>query len=237
MSAPAKTLADVAKWLPKELRGHREALESALATAVPGNWPEGEAFLPAEQPEAIGQALIEALHRELRPARMAFVFKKMMRRGGAHLSLAKMKRSSGLLLYLGERDFVMIVNWTSWGALEVPQRIALIDHELCHAGVEAENGKWILLHHDVEEFGDVVRRWGLWLPDLKSFGDVLRAQLEIFPAAAVIDAVVNLAPEPGSGIDSVTISSGDQEVTLRKGDGEKIRRSLEVMRGGREKPR
>jgi hypothetical protein len=53
--------------------------------------------------------------------------------------------------------------------------------------------------------------------------------------AADVDAVANLAPEPGSGIDSVTLSCGDQEVTLRQGDGERIRQSMGVVRGGQEK--
>jgi len=155
-----------------------------------------------------------------------------MRRGATHVSLGKMKRAAGLLLYLGERDFVMLVNWTTWGALEVPQRIALIDHELCHAGVDAETGKWGLLHHDVEEFGDVVRRWGLWLPDLKEFGTVIRAQLEIFPSTEkLVGALAALAPKPGSGIDSVTISAGGEEVTLQQGDGERIRHGMGVVRG------
>jgi hypothetical protein len=48
----------------------------------------------------------------------------------------------------------------------------------------------------------------------------------------VVEAVAALAPEPGSGIDSVTISSGGQSATLHQGDGERIRRGMGVVRGG-----
>lgn len=64
-----------------------------------------------------------------------------------------------------------------------------------------------------------------------------RDQGDLFAKVAadpgVVNAIANLAPKPGSGIDSVTLSSGDHEVTLHQGDGERIRRNLGVLRGGK----
>lgn len=56
-----------------------------------------------------------------------------------------------------------------------------------------------------------------------TFEPMQRELLDDVPAA-VIDAVARLAPKPGSGIDSVTISTpGAEPVTLTAADGERIR--------------
>ena len=46
-----------------------------------------------------------------------------------------------------------------------------IDHELCHAaGRDPETQAWTLRTHDVEEFEDIVKRWGTkWRFDLERF--------------------------------------------------------------------
>jgi hypothetical protein len=65
------------------------------------------------------------------------------------------------------------------------QRVALVDHELCHFGREEDdkgNRSWVLVSHDIEEFKGIVERWGLWRPDLVVFsGAVVHAhQLGLF---------------------------------------------------------
>lgn len=73
--------------------------------------------------------------------------------------------------------FVIEIASDMWGTddelgnrfgLSDAQRVALVDHELCHCTVN-EDGVPTLLHHDVEEFGQVVERHGLWKPDLAWF--------------------------------------------------------------------
>jgi hypothetical protein len=51
-----------------------------------------------------------------------------------------------------------------WEKLDPSQRVALIDHELCHFG--AGGG---LVEHDLGEFRAVVERHGLWLSDVEAF--------------------------------------------------------------------
>lgn len=174
MTKPA-LVTDTDPWaaFPPELRGAR--LEEALATAVPGEWPEDDPFVVAEQPAAIAEVLIDVHHPELAPARLAVLFKQQMAHG-ERLRLGSMRRAAGLLGFLGDVDFVMLVNWKAWRVLGAVQRVALIDHELYHAGLDAK-GRWTLIHHDVEEFAAVVGRWGLWRPDLVTFA----AQIELFP--------------------------------------------------------
>lgn len=73
--------------------------------------------------------------------------------------------------------FVIEIAADMWGTddelgnrlgLSDAQCVALVDHEFCHCQVNAA-GVPVLVHHDVEEFGQVVERHGLWKPDLAWF--------------------------------------------------------------------
>lgn len=78
--------------------------------------------------------------------------------------------------------FVMEISLDTWGedidgvrwGLSDEQRVALVDHELCHFQV-TEDGEPKLRSHTVEEFADVVKRHGLWKPDVEWFATVTRA--------------------------------------------------------------
>jgi len=164
---PARA-ADVAfsiRNLPKVLHGHAEALIGALATALLAEWPEGEEFAEAEQAGAIGDVLIPPIYNEIATAKIAYLFKEKMG-SGERIDLGKAKRTSGLLAHLTAYDFVLVFNWTAWKACTPIQRLALVDHELAHCG-RGDDGQWTILHHEVEEFAGVVRRWGLWTSDLR----------------------------------------------------------------------
>lgn len=216
--------------LPQSLEPSRASIERALATPFLGEWPEGEGLALAEQPEAIAKVLIRKLHDHLVPARIAFVFRKEMKRGDV-LTLGKAKKAAAMLVFLAEVDFLIVFNWTVWRTLEPHQRVALVDHELCHCILNSEKGKWATAHHDVEEFGGVIRRWGEWKPDLEAFAEALAEQAELFPNMKLMKAVAQLAPAPGSGIESVTLSTEEHSVTLTTEDGDRMRRSLELEGG------
>lgn len=90
-------------------------------------------------------------------------------------------KAGSKLRFHAELDFVLEFNWTVWQDLTAEQRIALVDHELSHLG-RGDEEQWILLHHDVEEFTGVVKRWGAWQPELLQFAQAIR-QLDLFQAA------------------------------------------------------
>lgn len=169
--------------LPQLLRDHFPDLIEALATPLLGKWdPEGPAYREAPQPEAIGRFVVEAIHEHLVNARIGYVFRERMDRNGK-IRLATASKVGAKLQYFSELDFLIEVNWTAWAELTPLQRIALIDHEICHCGTEeTESGetRFILIPHDVEEFGSIVARWGLWQPDLERFGNVIQRQLNLF---------------------------------------------------------
>jgi hypothetical protein len=175
--------------MPDALKTVRSKLERALAVADITAWPERTRLLPAHQPEAIGDVLVDALHHQLSHARVAYLFAESMGQDD-RVTLGKAARASAKIRLLGDRDYVIDFNWTAWLKLTAEQRVALVDHELCHCAGRNEKGAWTMRHHDVEEFTAIVGRHGLWTPDLQAFAVPAAAQLELFrqtarPALAV----------------------------------------------------
>lgn len=68
-------------------------------------------------------------------------------------------------------DYLITVNQDIWENLNEAQRIALIDHELCHClrGDDDKHGnpKWQTVGHDIEEFFAIIKRHGDWSEDVK----------------------------------------------------------------------
>lgn len=78
--------------------------------------------------------------------------------------------------------FVIEIAFDTWGddeedgpryGLSDAQRVALVDHELCHCRIDAKGNPKIRAH-SIEEFSDVVRRHGLWKPDVQWFADIAK---------------------------------------------------------------
>jgi hypothetical protein len=179
-----------------------EEMQAALAIPVFTPWPEEPptTYRDAEQPAAIGRELIGTVHRHLIGASIAFVFRQAM---STHdkTTLAKASKAGAKLSFFTGHDLCIDVNHEAWLKLTPEQRVALIDHELCHFGVEdTDKGtRFVLLSHDVEEFGSIVNRWGLWKPDLRIFGRIVGDQGDLF---ALGDN------------STVTMKAGGEEVTM-----------------------
>lgn len=157
----------------------KKLVEEAGAMPQLATWPEGDKFMDAEQAKAIGLALIGELHKHLVQAKIRYLFKQHV--GGRGESLpAKVSLASSKVKYLTNLDFIMEVNWTTWVSLPIETRVALMDHELSHCGREEEGG-YLILKHDMEEFNAVVARWGLWTPAVEQFANVCQ-QLELIPS-------------------------------------------------------
>lgn len=84
-------------------------------------------------------------------------------------------------------DFVIRLGYDGWRRLTEEGRRALLDHELMHCAPKLDkDGEWIgwtLRSHDIGEFGEIVKRRGLWHQDLEEFGERVR-QLELIPTGA-----------------------------------------------------
>lgn len=101
--------------------------------------------------------------------------------------LAKLKVAEAMEKVLWDEDslgadYIVVVGLNRWEDMNETTRLALIDHELMHAGGESEpeSGKWLLREHDIEEFTDIIERHGAWRRDLGRFIAASQAvQLEL----------------------------------------------------------
>lgn len=64
-----------------------------------------------------------------------------------------------------EVEFVICIAADQWANLTPEKRQAVVDHELCHCGLDADTGKPYIRGHDYEEFGEVAERHGFWRED------------------------------------------------------------------------
>lgn len=143
-------------------------------------------YSPAPDVARIGGRLIAQYHQHLLKTRVEFLFRSKASSSGGKTTLGKARKVSGLNALLATPDvvedpegtsellsfFVIEIAQDMWGFLSDKQRVALVDHELCHCklGVN-EKGEIVLsiAAHDVEEFAEIVIRHGLWKPDLSQF--------------------------------------------------------------------
>ena len=171
--------------LPPELRSVVGALNDAIENAtVPTAFPSEESYPPAFQPKRIAEVLIGNLHQHLGEARIAYVYRDGITKDGQTVD-AKMTMTGAKWRELACIDFVLEVNYRNWCELTRRERVRLIDHELCHADEEEdpETGKRSLVArpHDVEEFVQIIRRWGIGRGQ-KRFAEALR-QASLFDDA------------------------------------------------------
>lgn len=169
--------------LPDILREHEEELTSALAMPVLATWDKDQPYRHAPQPEAIGKVLVDGIHADIGGARIGYLFREKMQKR-ERVVLATASKVGTKLAFFADLDFLVEVNWTAWRQLSPRQRVALIDHELCHFGIaEDEDGEfegWALVSHDLEEFGSIVTRWGLWKGDVAAFYRIMIEQGDLF---------------------------------------------------------
>ena len=116
------------------------------------------------------------LHRHLDRAAIAYLFREHIE---GKLGVAA--KCSANVRFLADRDYTIEFDWQAWKALSPEQRIALVDHELCHCAGRDAKGNWTLARHDVEEFTAIVGRYGCWRPELQGFVRVASQQADLFP--------------------------------------------------------
>jgi len=104
--------------------------------------------------------------------RLIFTSKEMKK--GTKRVLGKAVKCTARDNFLHGYDFLIILDEQIWGA-NPDIREPLMFHEMLHCG-ENDDGSPCIIEHDVEEFGAVVQKFGLWKTDLKDFS----GQLDLF---------------------------------------------------------
>lgn len=139
-------------------------------------------FARAPEVAAIGERLIEHFHPHLLGVRVEFLFVSKAPTVGGEKKAGVARIVRGLAAYLadpeqrdGEPDeFFVIEIWRAhWLKLKAEQRVALVDHELCHCGYDDEHDTLSIIPHDIEEHNAIAERHGAWHGGLELFGELL----------------------------------------------------------------
>lgn len=130
-------------------------------------------FSQAEPVESVAGGLIPNYHPELAGARIMYVFVSEASKKNGKEVWGTAKKFSGFNEWILEHDFLLTVALDKWQELTSHQRTALVDHllERC-TGEEDENTgdmKWSVRDPDIQEFPNVLHRWGAWNEDLQGF--------------------------------------------------------------------
>lgn len=136
-----------------------------------GDWAEAA-------PSVIDTAkdLINKYHPHLRNygARIGFLFRKEAPiRSGKH-TLGQAQKVTDKMKVMLDYDFIIWVAKDVWDRSTTARRMALLDHELCHC-VFGSNG-WTIRPHDMEEFVEVIDRWGFWTNNLMRVQEIANKQ-------------------------------------------------------------
>ena len=150
--------------------------------------PQDSKYWAADEVKNLAQTeLIPQHHTRLAEATIAYLFVEELPKTKGKDCLAKVKKAGALERYLGQVDYVLIVNYEIWTSLGIAKKRALIDHELCHCTMTPDKhgrARYGLRTHDLEEFTEIVARHGLWRSDVEEFAEVLRQQELPFRAAS-----------------------------------------------------
>ena len=172
----------------------------------------GATMSRADEARSIAQQLIPDHHPHLRAAEILYVFTDQRRKRCDRVRLGSAAKLSSLQRFLASGqdgveegpDFVILIDVGLWQDMPKEQRVALIDHELCHCALfvrrkidgwrgwyrwtpdmdpprEVEETRWGMRGHDIEEFGEVLYRHGFWKPDSpeRKFGEIVAMQLKL----------------------------------------------------------
>jgi hypothetical protein len=150
----------------------------------------GVYFEEANEVKEIAEELIDKYHPHLKDAKelIGYYF-----RDGASDWAGKAKKCTAFERFVTGKMLFVFINSDAWKAMKHDQRVALVDHELCHFSrksiqdVDPKTGKWINIYdpedkaeswsireHDVEEFSDIIKRHGLWDTGIEKFAAAVR---------------------------------------------------------------
>lgn len=149
----------------------------------------------------LASGIIEAHHPSLLDARIGFIFRSEAQIGnGREIWGQAQKVSNKLKVYL-DFDFLIWLAADAWASLTLNQKKALIDHELCHCLYD--EGKISLRPHDIEEFTEIVDRYGLWRVDLEKMAQSMR---DAIPEQITLPGLQEL--KRGGAVLSVEVQGG-----------------------------
>ena len=114
----------------------------------------------------IVREVIRKNHARLDGASIAVIVQEKASSKGGKTVYSTAAKPSEKLKPLLEDDysFVITVAEDTWKKMNMDQRKAVIDHELCHCQIDLD-GKPSIREHDLEEFAEIIERHGFWRED------------------------------------------------------------------------
>lgn len=125
-----------------------------------------------EEVVKLGNKLISTHHDHIREANICLIMRSGSWKSRGRSILGKCHKVSEREKLVSGFDFIIILNEDAWHHMQEKQRLAVLDHELCHCDMEEDshgNPVWKLATHDVEEFSAIVRRHGFYMQELEHF--------------------------------------------------------------------
>lgn len=109
------------------------------------------------------ERIATANHERLRGRKIAVIMQDEAdnRKGKLTLGWASLPSNRLRPLLNDDYDFVICFARKEWDRMDNSQKDAVVDHELCHCGID-DNLKPYLKDHDYEEFALVFQRHGYW---------------------------------------------------------------------------
>lgn len=144
-------------------------------------------YRPAPEVKEIAEDLIPKYHQHLIDfdVKLEYVFVSKAPKTKGKEVWGTCRKVSSMNAFLANQQegsdpfFVITISEPVWEVLPPDSRVALVDHELCHAWAEANQNedddgeddpyKLSIRPHDLEEFSCIVRRHGLWREDIADF--------------------------------------------------------------------
>lgn len=146
----------------------------------------------APEVRAIAEDLIASTedHKLLERCTIIYLFRDKAPISKGRTVLGRARRIGGLNAFLSGYQpddqliaptpyFVIEISWNTWVDLTPAGQRALVDHELCHLGVDPDTDELFMRGHDLEEFTAIVRRHGLWQADVSAVARAMAEQLAL----------------------------------------------------------
>lgn len=127
----------------------------------------------------IVKRLIDLYHEPLKAARIGVIMRSEAPVTGGRVTYGNAEKVSAKAQVHVPYDFIIWLAADRFGNLAPMQKEALIDHELCHCQWDDIDMAASIRPHDVEEFTEILQRYGYWWPHAEEFAAVAQ-QAELF---------------------------------------------------------
>lgn len=117
---------------------------------------------PSEVLELARKIILEHPEADFAKARINYMMKPMKKSTWA----ARCYLAHGPWAHLLPHYDYAIVIWQEYWNTNEDHREPLLYHELCHV-LKSEKDRWVLRKHVIQEFPEVIKRYGCWSPQLE----------------------------------------------------------------------